>query len=236
MSGDVDDGAMTRDEARAAVAAASRRLAAEGLLIGTAGNVSVRLDGADGADAGLVAVTATGVVLAEATPDDVSVVDRDGTVVEGDLAPTSELGLHLGLLGRPDVAAVVHTHSPMATALSLVLDELPVVHYQQLLLGGSVPVVPFSVFGTDALASSVAAALATRRAALLANHGTLTIGHDLATAVELSLLLEWACGLYWRAATLGPPRVLSEADQRAVVEQALRTGYGTTHHVEGRPS
>ena len=165
-----------------------------------------------------------------------TIVDRDGTVVEGTLAPTSELGLHLDLLARPDVGAVVHTHSPVATALSLVLDEVPVVHYQQLLLGGSVPVVPFSVFGSEELASSVEAALATRRSALLANHGTLTIGHDLPTAVELSLLLEWVCTLYWRAATVGTPRVLSEDDQRAVIEVAIRTGYGTTHRSEGQPS
>lgn len=224
---------MERIEARTAVADVSRRLAAEGLLVGTAGNVSVRLDGAD---TGLVAVTATGVVLAEATPDEVTVVDRDGRVVEGALAPTSELRLHLDLLARPDVTAVVHTHAPVSTALSLVLDEVPVVHYQQLMLGGSVPVVPFAVFGTEELAASVDEALRHRRAALLANHGTVSIGHDLPAAVEAALLLEWICTLHWRASLLGTPRVLSEADQRSVVEFALRSGYGTPHRIDEEQS
>ena len=215
---------MDRARARTAIAAASRRLAAEGLLIGTAGNVGVALDGAD---TGLVAVTGTGVVLADAGAGDVTVVDADGSVVDGTLAPTSELDLHLDLLSRPDVGAVVHTHAPVGTALSLVLDELPCVHYQQLLLGGSVPVVPFAVFGSAELARSVRTALRDRHAALLANHGTVTIGPDLDTAVERALLLEWACHLYWRAASIGTPRALSPADQQAGIEAALRTGYGS---------
>lgn len=192
-------------------------------MIGTAGNVGVALTGPDD---GLAAVTATGVVLAETEPAHVSVVDRSAAVVDGDLAPTSEVSLHLDLLARPDVGAVVHTHSPAATALSLVLDEVPCVHYQQLLLGGSVPVVPFAVFGSPALAESVDTALRHRTAVLLANHGTVTIGPDLATAVERALLLEWVCGLYWQARAIGTPRVLTPEDQAAVIEAALRTGYG----------
>ncbi|WP_121255675.1 class II aldolase/adducin family protein [Nocardioides ferulae] len=221
---------MQREQARTAVAQAARRLAAEGLLIGTAGNVGVALSGAD---AGLIAVTGTGVVLAEAGADAVTVVDAHGTVVDGALAPTSELDLHLDLLARPDVGAVVHTHAPVSTALSLVLDELPCVHYQQLLLGGSTPVVPFAVFGSAELADSVHVALRDRHAVLLANHGTVTIGPDLDTAVERALLLEWACTLYWQAAALGTPRALTQADQEAVIEAALRTGYGSTRPAAG---
>lgn len=206
---------------RAAVAAAARRLAAEGLLIGTAGNVSARVGD-------LVAVTATGAVLADATADEVSVVTLDGELVQGDLAPTSELGLHLMLLRRPDAGAVVHTHSPMATALSLVLDELPCVHYQQLALGGAVRVAPFDVFGSAGLATSVSTALAGKRAALMANHGSVALGADLAQALENALLLEWCCGLYWRAKAIGTPQALTEGQQRAVVAEAQRTGYGAT--------
>lgn len=223
-------GGVTRDEARAAVADASRRLAEEGLLIGTAGNVSMRLGGPE---EGLVAVTATGVVLADCTPGDVTIVDGSGLVVDGDLAPTSELGLHLRLLARPDVGAVVHTHSPMATALSLVVDEIPVVHYQQLALGGPVPVVPFAVFGSDQLAGSVDAALQHRRAALMANHGAVAVGQDLGTAVDAMLLLEWICGIYWHACAIGRPRELTEAEQQAVSDVIRRTGYGTPRSADG---
>ena len=100
---------------REAVAAAARRLAEEGLLIGTAGNVSVR-------DGDRIAVTGTGVVLAGCTADDVTVVDLGGRAVEGRLVPTSELDLHLGLYAETEATAVVHTHASWSTAAAWVLD------------------------------------------------------------------------------------------------------------------
>ncbi|MEU9171123.1 class II aldolase/adducin family protein [Streptomyces sp. NPDC048420] len=207
-------------EERAAVADACRRLGAEGLLIGTAGNVSVRVDDR-------VAITATGAVLAELTPDQVTVVDLDGEIVAGGLLPTSELDLHLGVYRRYGTTAVVHTHAPMATALSLVLDELPCIHYQLLALGGTVRVAPYATFGTPDLAESVLTALEGRGAALMANHGAVTHAPSLDKAVEHALLLEWACGVYQRAAALGTPRVLDEQQQIAVIEAALARNYGT---------
>ncbi|MFG2739735.1 class II aldolase/adducin family protein [Streptomyces chartreusis] len=209
---------------RAAVAEACRRLGAEGLLIGTAGNVSTRVDDR-------VAITATGAVLAELTPDQVTVVDLDGTVVAGTLEPTSELDLHLGVYRRYGTGAVVHTHAPMATALSCVLDELPCIHYQLLSLGGSVRVAPYATFGTPELAESVLTALDGRSAALMASHGALTHAPTLGKAVEHALLLEWGCSVYQRAAALGTPRVLDEQQQLAVIEAALARNYGTTHPV-----
>jgi len=211
---------------RAAVAEAARRLAEEGLLIGTAGNVSAR-------DGDRVAVTATGVVLAECAPDDVTVVSLDGTVVEGSLAPTSELELHLGVYADSPTdtdtgaAAVVHTHAPWSTAVACVLEELPVLHYQQLLLGGAVRVAPYATFGTPELAASVRAALAGRQAALMANHGSVAIGATLDQAVEHALLLEWLAQLHHRASALGTPRPLTEEQQVAVVTAALERKYGT---------
>jgi L-fuculose-phosphate aldolase len=218
-------GSSVLDDARRAVARASTGLAAEGLLIGTAGNVSVRAGEH-------VAVTATGVVLGAATPEDVTVVDLDGAVVAGELAPTSELELHLGIYRRYDAGAVVHTHSPQATAVSLVLDELPCVHYQQLALGGSVRVAPFAVFGSAELAASTLAALDGKAAALLANHGAIAHGPTLEAAMDNALLLEWACGLYVRAAALGAPRVLDDRQQEAVVTAAVRRGYGRPRRLE----
>jgi len=209
---------------RAAVASACRRLGAEGLLIGTAGNVSLRVGER-------VAITATGAVLAELTAEQVTVVDLDGKVVGGALEPTSELDLHLGVYRRYGTGAVVHTHAPMATALSCVLDELPCVHYQLLTLGGSIRVAPYATFGTPELAGSVLAALEGRSAALMANHGALTHAPTLGKAVEHALLLEWACGVYQHAAALGPPRALDEQQQLAVIEAAIARNYGTTHPV-----
>jgi L-fuculose-phosphate aldolase len=210
---------------REQVAAACRRLAAERLVIGTAGNVSVR-------SGDRVAITPTGAILAEISADQVSVVDLDGALVAGDLEPTSELDLHLGVYRRYEAGAVVHTHAPMATALSCVLDELPCVHYQMLLLGGTVSVAPYATFGTPELAESVLGSLEGRTAALMANHGAIAFGADVATAVEHSVLLEWACGVYWHAAQLAEPRVLDENQREAVVAAAIERRYGTTKPAE----
>jgi L-fuculose-phosphate aldolase len=214
------------DAVREQVAATSRRLAAEGLVLGTAGNVSAR-------SGDEVAVTPTGAVLAELEAGQVSVVDLDGRQVDGELAPTSELDLHLGVYRRYDAGAVVHTHAPMATALSCVLDEVPCVHYQMLLLGGAVPVAPYATFGTPELAACVLDALDGRRAALMANHGAIVHADDLGTALELSLLLEWACTVYWQAAAIGEPQVLDAEQLQAVVARGLASGYGTTHRIDG---
>ena len=218
------DSSAVLEPERAAVADACRRLGAERLLIGTAGNVSVRVEDK-------VAITATGAVLAELTPEQVTVVDLDGELVAGTLRPTSELDLHLGVYRRYGTGAVVHTHAPMATALSLVLDELPCVHYQLLALGGTVRVAPYATFGTPELAESVLAALEGRSAALMANHGAVTHAPTLEKAVEHALLLEWACGVYQHAAVLGTPRVLDERRQLEVTEAAIARDYGSTHPV-----
>ena len=216
---------MILEREREQVAAAGRRLAAEGLVLGTAGNVSAR-------HGDEIAITPTGAVLAELEAEDVSVVDLDGRHVDGELAPTSELDLHLGVYRRYEAGAVVHTHAPMATALSCVLDELPCVHYQMLLLGGPVPVARYETFGTPELARSVLDALEGRRAALMANHGAIVHGEDLDGALELSMLLEWACTVYWRAAAIGEPRMLGAEQREAVVAAALSRDYGTTHRVD----
>jgi L-fuculose-phosphate aldolase len=206
---------------REQVARASRRLAAERLVLGTAGNVSVR-------SGDRVAITPTGAVLADLERDQVSVVDMDGELVDGDLEPTSEVGLHLGVYERCGAGAVVHTHAPWATALSCALDELPLVHYGMVALGGTVRVAPYHTFGTKELAEAVLEALEGRTAALMANHGALNYASDIDAAVEGALLLEWACEVYWRAAALREPRTLSEGQRQAVIDAVLERGYGTT--------
>lgn len=211
--------------ARAQVVDAARRLAATGLVTGTAGNVSARCGEA-------VAITPTGARLADVEAADVTVVDLAGAVLDGTLAPTSELDLHLGVYAaRGDAGAVVHTHAPMATALACVLDELPCVHYDMLLLGGPVRVAPYATFGTPELAASAVAALEGRAAALLANHGAITLGTDLDAAMRATELLEWAATVYWRAAQVGAPRVLDEAALQAVVEAVVARRYGAPREV-----
>jgi L-fuculose-phosphate aldolase len=203
----------TIDAAREQVAAASRRLAAERLVHGGAGNVSVRAGER-------VAVTPAGSVLRDLEPGDVAVVDLGGRAVQG-RAASSELSLHLGVYRSRDAGAVVHCHAPIATALSVVLDELPPIHYELALLGGPIRVAPYATFGTQALADHVLEALEDRSAALMASHGVVTLGATADEAVERTLVLEFCCEVYWRAAALGTPRLLSG---RALEEAAAAFG------------
>ena len=118
--------------AREAIVTTCQELSRAGLVVGTAGNVSVR-------EGDLVAATPSGVRYATLTPDLVGVHRLDGTAVEAALAPTSELPLHLAIYAdRPEVGAIVHTHSPAATALSALVDEVPAVHYYVAMFGGPV--------------------------------------------------------------------------------------------------
>lgn len=212
---------------RERVAAAARRLAARGLVAGTAGNVSERAGE-------LVAITPTGAPLADLEPAQIAVVDLGGRTVDGPFAPTSELELHLGAYRRYAAGAVVHTHSPTATAVACVVDELPLIHYQLLALGGPVRVAPYATFGTPELAELTLDALEGRSAALMANHGTIAIAPDLDGAVENALLLEWASDLYARAAAIGEPRTLDAGDARNVVDAVTARGYGTLQESGGR--
>jgi L-fuculose-phosphate aldolase len=207
------------------VAAAAHRMAAERLVLGTAGNVSERAGR-------LVAITPTGATLADLKDSDVVVVDLEGETVEGDFAPTSELELHLGAYRRFDTGAVVHAHSPIGTAMACVLDELPLIHYQMLALGGPVRVAPYATFGTPELAELTLDALEGRTAALMANHGTIAIGADLDAAVDSSLLLEWAAELYWRAGSVGRPRTLDSAQAQDFAEAIAARNYGSLQERE----
>jgi L-fuculose-phosphate aldolase len=204
--------------ARSAIVSCCRELSRAGLVVGTAGNVSVR-------SGDLVAVTPSGLRYAELTPELVGVHRLDGAAVEAPLAPTSELPLHLAIYAaRPEVGAVVHTHSPAATALSTLVDSIPSVHYYLAMFGGPVLVAPYATYGTDQLARNVVDALHLRTGCLMGNHGAVTVGPDLATAHDRSVYLEWLCDVYLRASSAGSPRLLPSAELDAV---ALKmTGYG----------
>jgi L-fuculose-phosphate aldolase len=208
---------MSAAATREAVAAAARDLAAAGLVHRTSGNLSARCGEA-------IAVTPTGAVLAELQADDIVLVDAEGTLLEGGSAPTSEIGLHLGVYDAYDAGAVIHTHAPAATAVSCVFEELPAIHYEMLGLGGAVRVAPYTTFGTPELAASAVAALQGRTAALLANHGTVTYGIDLEGAIRATELLEWAAELYARAVAMGAPKVLDERALQDVIDAVAARG------------
>src|SRR6202158_609922 len=210
---------------REAVASASRHLAQSGLVIGTAGNVSAR-------HGDLIAVTPTGSDLAKVTAEMVTVIDLHGTVVDGDLAPTSEVPLHTGIYAATNALAVAHAHAMASTALSCCFDELPALHYSCLGLGGAPRTAPYATFGSQELADSVIEALKGRNAAMMRNHGSIAYGNKMSEAIERLELLEWLAELYWRSSSMGTPHILTDKDFEAIIMSAMERGYGSLKKVD----
>jgi L-fuculose-phosphate aldolase len=205
-------------EARQEIADACRTLQQRGLVVGTAGNISVRVDD-------LVAISPSGVDYPGLQADDVGVHRLDGSPVEAPLKPSSEFPLHLAVYAERDVAAIVHTHGVPSSALSTVVDAVPTSHYYSALFGGQVRVAPYARFGSDALAANVLEALRDRTGALMAHHGAVTLGPSLAKALDLVAYLEYICDLQLRALATGlPVRTLSTEEIEGVV--ADLQGYG----------
>lgn len=191
----------------------AKRLRPDGLVVLTAGNVSVR-------SGDLVAITPGSFDYDELTPERICVIHLDGAVAEARLTPSSEVPMHLAVYNAvPEARAVVHTHAPYASALSTVVDELPALHYLIAELGGPVRVAPYATFGSEALAESVARALEGRTAALLGNHGTIAFGDTLDEAYSRTVLLEWLSALYLRSSLLGEPRLLPDEEIDRVTQK-----------------
>ncbi|GHH55263.1 class II aldolase/adducin family protein [Streptomyces candidus] len=199
--------------------ATARRSVADGLVVGTSGNVSVRLGD-------LVLLTPSGVPYDRLGPDDAVGVDLDGRPVLGALAPTSELPLHLAVYRATDARAIVHTHAVHAAAVSALVDRLPLIHYMAAAMGGPVRTAPYATYGTEELAQNVVHALRDRSGCLMANHGALTYGDTLDQAYDRTAQLEWMCRLWLTASSVPEhsPTLLSGPQLDAVKEQ-LR-GYG----------
>ena len=209
---------------RASILKYCRRMDADGLTVGTSGNLSVRVGD-------LVAVTPSGVDYATLTPPDVCVLDLDGGPVDARREPSSEVPMHLAVYRGTDARAVVHTHPLHATALSTLLDELPPIHYLVGLLGGPVRVAPYATYGSAELAEASVRALEGRSAVLLRNHGATTYGATLAEAYTRTTYLEWLCRLHHQASLLGTPSLIPP-DELERVTAKLRT-YG--RHPGTRP-
>jgi L-fuculose-phosphate aldolase len=204
---------MLLEEQRRELCVIGRRMVETGLVSGASGNISVRSDR-------YVAVSPAGVMLDRLTPEACPVVTVDGHLAEGE-RPSSETHMHLAVYQETGAQAVVHTHSTYGAVVATTLDELPAIHYNALLLGGTVLVAPYATYGTPELAENVRTAMKGKRAALMANHGGVTIGHGLEEAYENARLLEWLCGVYLRAKMIGEPRVLSEHQLLQVLERGM---------------
>ncbi|MCA6091665.1 class II aldolase/adducin family protein [Streptomyces sp. SCA3-4] len=201
------------------VVATARRSTADGLVVGTSGNVSARVGD-------VVLVTPSGVPCDRLGPGDAVGVDLDGRQVLGELAPTSELPLHLAVYRNTDAAAIVHTHAVHATAVSTLVTEVPPIHYMAAALGGPLRVAPYALYGSEELAHHALRALDGRTGCLLQNHGTLTYGATLDQAYDRTAQLEWMCRVWLTAVTV-PGRTPSLLSPERLAEAAERLrGYG----------
>jgi L-fuculose-phosphate aldolase len=210
----------SENDLREQVVTALRRLDALGLNRGSTGNLSHRLD------AGML-ITPTGMGADDLQARDLVWLGDDGTL-RGDWQPSSEWHFHHAIyVARPDLNAVVHTHSVNATALACLERGLPAFHYMVATAGAdSIACTAYHTFGTQALSAAVAEALRDRQACLLAHHGLVTAGDSLAQAMKLAIEVEALCEIYLKTLAVGEPTVLDGAQMAEVIEK-FRT-YGKT--------
>lgn len=206
---------MLLEQERQAICEYGCKLLTAHLTTGSGGNLSL-FNRAEN----LIAIKPSGVPYFELKPDDVVVIDPQGNIVEGRLKPSSEVNFHLGLLNhRPDINAVMHTHQVYATTIACLGWELPAVHYLVGFSGDKVPLAPYATFGTQALADHIVAAIGDYNACLLANHGLVTVGTDLAKAFAAAEELELVAQIYLQAKSAGEPVILSAEEMAVVVEK-----------------
>ena len=205
-----------RQQAVAAIA----RLDALALNRGSTGNLSVR------ASAGGFWITPTGTPPDEIAAESLVWLDDSGAVKQGVWAPSTEWPFHRAIYrARAELNAVVHLHSPHATAPACLRRELPAFHYMVAVAGGdSVPCTPYHLFGTEALSEAVGSAFAERQACLMANHGLVAGGRTLAQALKVAIEVEALCGIYLQALAVGEPVLLSRTEIAEVIERFLSYG------------
>lgn len=201
--------------ARAAIVAAARKMKALGLSPGRSGNISMRwMDG--------MLITASGIPAEEMDADaDVVFVDGAGSWAAAGKAPSSEWHFHKAIYkARPGTGAVVHCHSRFATALACANLPIPAFHYMVAKAGGAdIPLAPYATFGTPKLAAYAVAALKSRDACLLANHGQIAVGAALGDALELAEEVEVLAAQYVAARSIAEPVLLPAKEMKRVVEK-----------------
>jgi L-fuculose-phosphate aldolase len=194
-------------EARHDVWLNSKKMWEAGLVVASAGNVSRRIGDRH------IAITPTSIPYEVLQPEDVVIVDcESGTAIESTREPSYELPMHLSLhRARADAGGIVHTHAPFITTLSVLRKPLPpvidemVVHF-----GGTVEVADYAFTGTDAVGTNVVRALGDRAGVMLANHGNVCVGRDLARALLIAIAMEAAARVYVQALAVGTPVTLPE--------------------------
>ena len=216
----LDSGLLAQEKnLREQLVAISNQLVLLGLNRGTSGNCSTRL-------AEYFLITPSGVPAKQLTPEAIVKLDYSGNII-GSGRPSSEWQFHCDILAsRPEINAIVHTHSLHATSQACMHKEIPAFHYMIAVAGGdSIRCAPYETFGSKALSISAIKALENRLACLLENHGLIALGDDLDGALALALEVETLCEQYTYVQLLGDPHILSKSQMDEVLEKFK--GYGT---------
>lgn len=180
----------------------ARKMFDAGLVVGSAGNVSRRVEG------NRIAITPTSIAYDVLTAEQVALVDlQSGQTVDSICEPSYELPMHLAIYrSRPDVQAIVHTHAPFVTTLSVLRRPLPpIIDEMVVWLGGTVDVADYAFTGTDAVGTNVVRTLGERMGVILANHGNVCIGRDLRQALHVAVVMESCARVYVQALQIGEP-------------------------------
>lgn len=206
---------MILETQRSEVVAFSNLMLERGLTRGTGGNISI-VSRAES----LVAITPSAVEYTCMKLEDVAVVTLDGKQVNGNYMPSSEIDMHLECYRkRPDVGAVVHTHSLYATSLSCMQQPLPPVHYLIGYAGSEVGCIPYYLFGTPQLAEAAVKEMGNSNAVLLGNHGLLAVGKDIGHAFSVAEEIEFVSHIYCTVRSMGEPNLLDEGQTAQVLER-----------------
>ena len=201
----------------------SQQLANLGLNRGTSGNVSIRVENSLQLPGFLI--TPSGMAVVRMTAADMVWMDFFGNAT-GTRQPSSEWRFHLDILkNKPEVNAVIHTHSMFATTLSTFRKDMPAFHYMIALAGGdSIRCAPYALFGSQQLSDNAVAALRDRKACLLSNHGMIAMDETLEKALSITQEVETLCEQYLRALQAGEPHILT-CEEMLEVQEKFK-GYG----------
>jgi L-ribulose-5-phosphate 4-epimerase len=212
---------------RETVAALHAQLTAYGLVTWTAGNISARVPGHD-----LMVIKASGVAYEDIRPDAMIVCDLDGTVVDGDLRPSSDTAAHAYVYrALPEIGGVVHTHSTYATAWAARGEPVPCVLTAMAdEFGGEIPIGPFALIGDDSIGRGIVDTLRGQRspAVLMQNHGVFTIGASPLDAVKAAVMCEDVARTVHIARQLGSPIPIGDVDVERLYDR-YNNAYGQPH-------
>ena len=202
-------------EERKLVVEHGKKLITNNLTTGSGGNISIF-----NREKGLVAVSPSGLDYFETKIEDIVIVDLDGNIIEGNLKPSSETGMHLIFYkNREDANAIVHTHSKFATAIACMGWDLEPVHYLIGFAGYDVKCAKYATYGSQELAENALDAIGNRNAVLLGNHGLIALGTDIQKAFSTAEHLEFVSEIYYLTKTLGEPKLLSQDQMDEVMKK-----------------